>query len=409
MRQCRLTLLLSFTVMIAGTAHAVPSGPSWPKHLMDRVRAAMLSTYFYAHGLDKAAPPLPLQPIKLVKAGEILRLDMSPYSSSRRRRFVTRIGAAAAHELDHDRRKLLIDALKAVGPPNSVIQVASSPASPMAVSVQTTEVQIGQLLDQAPGAVNLFARACCSCTTKCSVSKPQNATDLARVDFVVEVGRTSEELAVATDPLGWEDGNPDYFKKAYYAGVTAGLVAAPPPPVPEPVSKHGDKWQGILFEHVESDTQHLTFMVQNLLRICTLGLQKDPNVAYRLDYGLHQSIALKVTGAGALEHGLTEDCGYAVVSDSGEDPPKMILRGNKEIQFPQLQNAIGLEQWLPMALDLVADEIAVAACCGGVASTGSCRPCASEGCDSADHDVLNTDTRLCKGDPSQSCDSDTPD
>src|SRR5262249_19165015 len=217
--------------MIGAAAHgAATVGPFASPRYMDHVRGAMLSAYFYADGLDKEAPAVPWQPIKLVEAGKILSKDRSSNSNSRRRRFAVMIGAAAVHEPDPRRRALLTNGLRALRAPASVIALATGTPPPGVVTVQMTERQIQRILDSPPppgppGTVDLFARACCSCMTECGVSGPQSATDLARVDFALEVERTSDEVAAATDPRAWAACNADYFKEAFYAGPNLAAVS----------------------------------------------------------------------------------------------------------------------------------------------------------------------------------------
>src|SRR5262249_48891867 len=190
---------------------------------------------------------------------------------SRRRRFAVMIGAAAVHEPDPRRRALLTNGLRALRAPASVIALATGTPPPGVVTVQMTERQIQRILDSPPppgppGTVDLFARACCSCMTECGVSGPQSATDLARVDFALEVERTSDEVAAATDPRAWAACNADYFKEAFYAGPNLAAVSSPPQSVASPAAAQGGAWDGILFEHVETDVQNTGFMVQNLLQ-----------------------------------------------------------------------------------------------------------------------------------------------
>jgi hypothetical protein len=365
---------------------------------MDRVRAAVVSIYFYAGGLDKAEPPLRWQPIKLAEAGKILSEDKSSNSNARRRRFVIRIAAAAVHESDPTRREMLVAALRAVEAPPPIIELARQPPQPLAtVAVRETALKIAQMLDHSSprGAVNLFARSCCSCMVACNVSKPVKPTDLARVDLVLEVERTSEEVAAATDPLAWDECNTDYFKEAYYAGPNLQAVSDPPTSVMEPVPSHGDAWDGVLFEHVITAVKEGNFLVKNLLDIDTSAFTPPEPIRYRLDYGLAKALALNVLGHESTRGGLVEDCGYVVVTDTGSTPTKMKLRGTKQIRLPELDVDVGAESWLPLALRVVADNIGSGVCCGASSFTGSCD--CPELCDDAiSQDVLNNDTRLCK-------------
>jgi hypothetical protein len=340
----------------------------------------------------------------------LLKKDRASDSNLRRRRFVIRIAGAAQLESDPKRRKLLSDALRAVGAPEAVLPEPGVHGQPNAVpgaggpgvilgpqlegegaltalgpqldlagpvpspgsgasTVAAEELAIQTKLDTA--ADSSLTRTCCSCMLMCTTNQPASPTDLARLDFEIRVGRSSDDVAKVTDPQSWAQCNHDYFKQAFFVGPPDGDGIPKPGPSPGPL---GSKFSGVLFEQVEAQVGGGgSFKAMNLLQINTSGPLTDGSLRYRLDYGLARSLALNVLGmqppAGG---GLAEDCGFAVVQDAGSTPPTMKLLGTKRIRFPALAIQTGVESFLPLALKMVADEVATSACCGATGPGGSC-------------------------------------
>src|SRR5262249_6049479 len=318
-------------------------------------------------------------------------------------------------ESDPKRRKLLSDALRAVGAPEAVLPEPGGhgPPNPVpgagaldsilglqleghgaptdlgsqldfagpvpslgsgASTVAEEELAIQRKLDTA--AIGSFTRSCCSCMLMCSTTQPASPTDLARVDFEIRVGRSSDAVAKVTDPQSWAQCNPDYFKRAFFVAPPDGDGIPKPGPSPGPL---GSKFAGVLFEHVEAQVRGGgSFKAMNLLRIQTSGPVIAGPIRYRLDYGLAKALALSVVGLQPPAGGcLAEDCGFAVVQDAGSTPPTMKLLGTKRIRFPALPMQTGVESFLPLALKAVADEVASSVCCpplsaGDTGPEGSC-------------------------------------
>jgi hypothetical protein len=345
-----------------GIAEAVEAATHTPPS-PDRLRAALLSVYYYAYYVrDGKKPTLPGQPLRLADAAKILQRDTTVGSSSRRRRAIGKLGAAyrllvAGHANAHKVPVTADDlyaALVVLGAPPSILPKPGArgggdgTCAPQ--SFNDLEAEVYKQLDARPNVT--YERQCCSCIMSCDTFEQKNSS---RVSFKIQVGRDLDALKVDADPLNWTQCDPLYFKDTHYAGgdCPSAMTGGAAPPSPQP----GSSWSGVLFEHFSTA---LGIDMTNLINITD-----QPAQGRLFNFSLCHEIGGNVI--------ITKDCGFSsVIKDPSQSGPfKSRVNGLKIVDFANLSPGT-------ISMEAMVDETAqVAVCCGH--QTSPC-PCGTETC-----------------------------
>jgi hypothetical protein len=387
------------------------------------IRAAMLSVYYHAYGLDLLDPRPEGEPIPLDQAARILAADASEGAATRRRRAIAKLAVGEvlrpraaelrpALEILVPPRAFDVDDLLALLPRESVLPAAGPVPLPLFhedLRQEFRERTRSALAFLDTKLVAAFERRCCSGVKSCSVDPATSSTDEASAYFVLTVRRDVGSLRANIDPQDWEACAPEYFQDAHYEADTCPGPNAPPPPALISDPARGSGWDGALYEHYQKDFANgQSTWFKNRLQIC--GDWDSTNEIYRYHYGLCEggSLESSVLGDGPKQGGLDRDCGLLRAWDqapSSDAPDWTDVDGIKRIQFSPRVPDHGLGLWTNLGLELLVDAMAdTVLCCGAAKDTADCKV-VDEQCIQSKSEPLEKWplAPACEGDSSPAC------
>jgi hypothetical protein len=382
------------------------------------IRAAMLSVYYHAYGLDLLDPLPEGEPIPLEDAARILAADTSEGATARRRRAIAKL---ATGEVLRPRAAQLRPALEILVPPRAfdvddllalLPREAKLPASwpvPIPMFHEDLRQAFRERITTALAfldtkLVAAFERRCCSGVKSCTVRPATTSTAEVSAYFVLMVRRDVDSLRANLDPQEWDVCAPDYFQDVHYEAATCPAPNAPAAAAPASNPAEGSGWDGALYEHFQKEFANgKSTWFKNNLQIC--GDWDPTNELYRYHYGLCTggSLESSVLGDGPIKGGLDKDCGLLRAWDkdpSNDAPDWTEVDGVKRIRFSPRTPDHGLGLWTNLGLELLVDTMADTVLCCGANDTSACKV-VDEQC------IQSKSEPLEKWPPTPACDADS--
>jgi hypothetical protein len=252
------------------------------------------------------------------------------------------------------------------------------------------EDQAGTTIDEDKDEPELVAlhRTCCPCIDDCTAGP---STGQSITEFRISVNRSPQCLFHAIDPQCWPSVVAGYANKTFLLSnapaCTGGTPACrsgsicdstlPAPMENASAPQAGTPWCGLVYEDVNADSNDVTAIFRNVLKVTTSNVPPaGPVTGFRMDYGLCESTYWQMCDPMTpCEEGdcpITRDCGFARVGGTGVTGWAR-LDGTKRIQFkPGMPHDANL--WAPLALEVLVKETALAACVPASACSKAATP-----------------------------------
>lgn len=358
---------------------------------------AQLSVLYYANSALRGRAIPDVTPVPLEQAAHWLRC--APEEPRQRTRIRYAVIKLAATVVATSGQPGGIDPAL-INPMIAGLRTLIGPSHLLAQLSHAGLTDVGQLQDQAgilidgsaePALVALQRTGCCACIDQCVVGENDNES---LAEFTIKVNRSPQCIFHVVDPQCWPAVTAGHFTDVFVVGNGPACQGTTPVcrstdicdttlPAPQKdtmPAAPGTPWCGLVYEDITADSGATTARFRNVLKanLASLpgGAASTAATGIRLDYGLCESRYWEMCGTECADGtcAIDRDCGHAQVEDTGTGAA--LIDGSKHIHFTS-RPTFNCNNWAPLALEVLVQETAGAACsraseCPGAAAPGSC-------------------------------------
>jgi hypothetical protein len=320
-----------------------------------KLRAATLTIYYHAYGLNEAAAP----PMGLTEAVVELRKGGHARDEGRRRRVVAKLVGAGLDRFDEYRA-----ALDRLHPHFAGTSWDSLIPGLREMTRFVAETAVINKLAEVLGVVG------CNRTWPNTETGRNPGTQETWVQVSIRVARPLIDLARVVDPQNWDQGSV-YFVAAHVPERTlAGTVTIDPfthyAPQHTNPPKPGTVWQDLFFEHFESylPIPSIGVSLASFFNLLAVDARYPDAQTFHMKYSLAQSIWSRI-GLSEMAGGLDVDQGFG---EARLDPDNWVtVTGKKTLRFTARPWFPTLHLWLnnggaEVALQAMGEEFYEAVC-----------------------------------------------